>query len=89
MNHNGTFSLSKKFNSDNECIKDDSVCFEISKRMWRSGIVVECKPEELGSLPGGVTFVTIQLCRRSSTFVKNLNKFDGYHLRSSTLALHL
>jgi hypothetical protein len=59
------------------------------RRMWRSGSVVECKPEKLGSLLGGVTFVTIQLCRRSSTFVKNLNKFDGYHLRSSTLALHL
>jgi hypothetical protein len=83
------FSLSKKFNSDNECIKDDLVCFGISKRMWRSGIVVECEPEELGSLPGGVTLVTIQLCQSSSTFVKNLNRFNGYHLKSLTLALHL
>ncbi len=90
LNHNGTFSLSKKFNSDNECIKYDSVCFVISKRMWSSGIVVDYKPEELGSLPGGVTVVLWQSSSgRSSTFVKNLNKFDGYHLRSSTLALHL
>jgi hypothetical protein len=51
--------------------------------------VVESIPEDRGSLPGGVTFETIKLCRRSSTFVKYLNKFDGDHLRSSTLALRL
>jgi hypothetical protein len=35
-----------------------------------------------GSSPGGAAFEKFKLCRRSSTFVKN--KFDGYHLKSST-----
>jgi hypothetical protein len=38
--------------------------------------------ENIGLLPGGVTFETFKLCRKSSTFVKNLNKFDGCHLKS-------
>ena len=59
------------------------------RKRGASGRVVEWKSEDIGSLPGAVIFETIHLCRRSSTFVKNLNKFDGYHLRSSTLALHL
>jgi hypothetical protein len=54
-----------------------------------SGRVVEWKSEDVGSLLSAVIFETIHLCRRSSTFVKNLNKFDGYHLTSSTWTLRL
>jgi hypothetical protein len=59
------------------------------RKRGASGRVVEWKSEDVGSLPGAVIFETIHLCRRSSTFVKNLNKFDGYHLTSSTWALRL
>jgi hypothetical protein len=37
---------------------------------------------------GGVSFETFNFCR-SSTFVKNLDKFDGHHLKSSTLGMCL
>jgi hypothetical protein len=54
-----------------------------------SGREVEWKSEDVGTLPGAVIFETIHVCRRSSTFVKNLKKFDGYHLTSSTWTLRL
>ncbi len=57
--------------------------------MWRSGIVVDCESEDEGSRSGGVSFDTIYLCRRSSTFVKNLDKFDGHHLKSSPVGMCL
>ena len=45
------------------------------RKRGASGRVVEWKSENVGSLPGAVIFETIHLCRRSSTFVRNLNKF--------------
>ncbi len=69
---------------------DPPACVETRKIQEESvAQVVEWKPENVGSLPGAVIFETIHLCRRSSTFVKKLNKFDGYHLTSSTWALRL
>jgi hypothetical protein len=47
-----------------------SVCSWIRKKVWCSDRVLECKPEDIGSRPGDVTFQTIHFCRRSSTFVK-------------------
>ena len=63
--------------------------FRTGRKRGASVRVVEWKSEDVGSLPGAVIFETIHLCRRSSTFVKNLNKFDGYHLTSSTWTLCL
>ena len=59
------------------------------RKCGASGRLVVWNPEDVGSLSGAVIFETIHLCRRSSTFVKNLNKFDGYHLTSSTWTLRL
>jgi hypothetical protein len=59
------------------------------KKCGASGRVVEWKPEDVGLLPGAVILETSISVERSSTFVKNLNKFDGYYLTSSTWALRL
>jgi hypothetical protein len=63
--------------------------FNPVRKCGATGRVVEGKPEDVGSLPGAVILETIQLCRRSSIFVKNLNKFNGGHQTSSTWALRL
>ncbi len=51
-----------------------SVYSWIRKKVWRSGRVLECKPEDIGSCPGDVTFQTIQFdtCQILS------KKFDIY-----------
>ncbi len=54
------------------------------KRLWRSGRVSEIKHENVGSLPGGVTFEPSQLCRRSSTFVKLFRKSSIFIVKFSS-----
>ncbi len=54
----------------------------VQKEGWRSGRMSESKPEDCRFEPGSAAFEIFKLCRRSSTFVNN--KFDGYHLKSST-----
>jgi hypothetical protein len=54
------------------------------KRAWRRGRVLESKSENWGSRPGDVTFETIQLCRRSSTFVKVCRKSSIFIVKFSS-----
>jgi hypothetical protein len=41
--------------------------FERYEKMWRSGRVLECKPEDVVTLPGGVTVIL-----RHSGFVEEV-----------------
>ncbi len=54
------------------------------KKMWRSGRALECQSEGEGSRPGGVSFETFQLCRRSSTFVKGCQKSSIFIVKFSS-----
>ncbi len=40
------------------------------KKVWRSGRVSECEFGIVGSPPGAALYEILQLCRRSSTFLK-------------------
>ncbi len=51
---------------------------------WRSCRALECKSEGEGSRPGGVSFETFQLCRRSSTFVKGCQKSSIFLVKFSS-----
>ncbi len=51
--------------------------------MWRSGRVSDGKPEILGWRPGSAAFETLQLCRRSSTFVKVCRKSSIFLVKFS------
>ncbi len=61
-----------------------SVYLWIRKKVWRSGRILECKPEDIGSRPGDVTFQTIHFCRRSSICVKFCWKSSIFMVKLST-----
>jgi hypothetical protein len=42
--------------------------------VWHIGRVSYCKLEDVGLLPGSAAFETIQLCQKSSTFGKVIQK---------------
>jgi hypothetical protein len=52
--------------------------------VWRSGRVLECKSEDIGSRPGDVTFKTIHFCQRSSTFEKFCRKSSIFIVKFSS-----
>jgi hypothetical protein len=54
------------------------------KKMWRIGRALESKSEWEGSRPGGVSFETFQLCRRSSTLLKGCQKSSIFLVKFSS-----
>jgi hypothetical protein len=61
-----------------------SVYSRIRKKVWRSGRLLACKIEDIGSRPGDVTFETIHFCRRCSTFVKFCRKSSIFLVKLSS-----
>jgi hypothetical protein len=56
----------------------------IRKKVGRSGRVLECKFEDIGSRPGDITFQTIHFWRRSSTFEKFCRKSSIFIVKFPT-----
>ncbi len=59
--------------------------YKAQQKVWRSGRVLECKSEDIGSCPGDdVTFQTIHFYRRSSTFEKFCRKSSIFIVKFSS-----